>query len=505
LSLDPTGPAQLVVEAAARLVELGALPPASVVSPLPTLLTACVASLGFDGDTAWRVVAAAAFLAAAAFTRRAASHPERRLWMLELLAPSRWLFLFAAEDLERLLFWSLAAAAPFLLRSWIARGSLRSAAAAAFLGAAMLASHPAEANALDALALAERIATTTLVWVSPSWRVAASSAALLLAPSAWHFVLEPALRPPYPPMPQALIETPKARPANLVAGPQSLFFEGSALLRESAALIRSPGRLEESLLWLRATAAAYVAAPSAGKFLGQLEKADEQDGWALFRLPQSSAEAVVVSRIGGERLRPIRGVLDVEGVEAYVAWAARPRSLLLRESSPSEMLLRADLGPDDLILIRRRLGLSWSAASSSGAVSGWDDPLGFRVLDPGAGRHEIRLHFKGSLRERLLPRAGAALHLARGEFPRIQPEGIVDGGDFSQPPFSAGTTLSLFGKGFETSVSVVWVGDRRVEPLWSGEAQINFRLPNDTPAGSIEVIVETDGRRSYAEPIEVRP
>lgn len=504
MSLDPTGPAQLVVEAAARLIELGALPAASVVAPLPTLLTACVASLGLDGVMAWRVVAAAAIFAAAAFTRRTASEPRRRLWMLELLAPSRWLFLFAAEDLERLLFWSLAAAAPVLLRSWVSRASLRSATAAALLATAMLASHPAEANALDALALAERIAITTLVWVSPSWRVVASTAALLLAPSAWHFAFEPALQQPYPPMPSSLIEEVQTSTTGLVAGPRSLLFEGSPLLREAAALIRSPGRLEESLLWLRA-AAAYVAAPSGGKFLGQLEKSDEQSGWAVFRLPQSSAAAVVVSRIGRERLRPIRGVLDVEGLEAYIAWAARPRSVLLREKSPSEMLLRADLGPDDLILIRRRLGPSWTASSSSGTVPGSDDMLGFRVLDPGRGRHEIRLRYVASLRERLLPRAPAPPHLARGEFPRIQPEGVVDGGDFSRPPFSAGATLSLFGGGFEPSVSVVWVGDRRVEPLWSGEAQINFRLPDDTLAGSLEVIVETAGRRSYPEPIEVRP
>ncbi len=272
--------------------------------------------------------------------------------------------------------------------------------------------------------------------------------------------------------------------------------------RAGVELIRSPEHAPESLLWLRALAVSSVSAPCSGKLTGQLESAKSGDRDCRFAITQNSAEAVIVSRSELDRLRTIRGPLDVERLERYVTWAARPESITVSRTAPGRLELHADVGPNAAILLRRDFSEHWRAASDN--LELMEDPLGYTALVPTApGALEIVLESNAPTLSFFWPPPLDHRPVDTGEFPIIQAEGVVDGQSFAGPPFSPGATLSVFGRRFAAEGNTVRIGDAAGEILYESSAQINLRLPADLPAGEHELTVTSDGRTTEPYPIEV--
>lgn len=270
-------------------------------------------------------------------------------------------------------------------------------------------------------------------------------------------------------------------------------------------LIRSPERPQESLLWLRALAVSSVQAPSDSKLNQVLDCRQTGSGDCVFRLTQNSAEAVIVSRDELQKLRAVRGPLDVERLERYITWAARPESLTVRRPQPGHLEIHANLGPRSAILLRHDYDGPWRVEPPSVALR--EDPIGYLVLDPGElhGPLDIVLEAESAV----WPFGGSSPADKEppdtGKFPLISPEGVVDGSTFAGPPFPPGAVLSIFGKRFGETGNQLQIGGTQPEPLYESATQINFRLPQTLKPGSHELTVTTRGRAAEPYPIEVQP
>jgi hypothetical protein len=167
----------------------------------------------------------------------------------------------------------------------------------------------------------------------------------------------------------------------------------------------------------------------------------------------------------------------------------------------------ADLGPLDMFLIRRNCQPGWRAYREGGSrreVAIECDPLGFMVVDPGGeGETRVRLEFQPAWTKRVFPDGMPWHALPGGEFPRITPGGVIEAVQFTPPPFRPGASLSIFGHNFVPENTRVLFGETPGKILWVGPQQINVRLPEDAGPGELSVVVESAGRRSFAERIEV--
>jgi hypothetical protein len=273
-------------------------------------------------------------------------------------------------------------------------------------------------------------------------------------------------------------------------------------------LILSPGRLDESLLWLRAMAAGVFLSKDHQKFEGALESRGGQAGWLLYGLPDPNpAAAVVVSRHQWQNLPPIRGLYDVEGLNQYLAWSGRPETAGFQRAGDGSIEVRGELGPLDMFLIRLNCQPGWRAYQETPGrqeLAIECDPLGFMAVDPrGQGDTLLRLQFQPAWAQRLFPDGMASPPLPGGEFPRITPGGVIEAVKFTTPPFQPGTSLSIFGHNFSTANTRVLFGETPGEVLWVGPQQVNVRLPESAAPGDIDVVVESAGRRSFAEAIEI--
>jgi hypothetical protein len=274
-------------------------------------------------------------------------------------------------------------------------------------------------------------------------------------------------------------------------------------------VVSGPGRLEESLLWLRATAAGFLLSNDHEKFSLALDCIEEQAGWCLYVLPNPNpAPVVLVSRHQWKSLPPIRGLYDVESLNQYVTWAGRPEAAAFEQAADAAFEVAAELGPLDMFLIRRNCQPGWRAYlldESSRELPIECDPLGFMVVDPGReGETQVRLEFKPSWRQRFFPESPNPRTLTDRQFPRIAAAGIVEAAGFNPPPFQPGASLSIFGHNFVPGDTRVLFGETPGEVLWNGPQQINVRLPPNLEPGELNVVVEAAGRESFAETIEVR-
>ena len=271
-----------------------------------------------------------------------------------------------------------------------------------------------------------------------------------------------------------------------------------ALRAAGLALIHSTGRPDETLLWLRALAVATVDGPPDSKLGALLDCEHIAADKCRYSLTQNSAEAVIVSRLGLDQLRPIRGPLDVERLERYITWSARPESLTVRETAPGRLEIRADLGPYSAILFRRDFDSSWTVQPAT--ITLREDPLGYLVLDPQGESGPLDIVLESGP-----PAEDDGQPPDPGEFPIIQAEGVVDGTTFAGPPFERGAVLSIFGKGFGAAANEVRVGTVQAEVLYESATQINIRLPAELPEGAHDLTVTTGGRTTEPYPIKVAP
>lgn len=474
----------LIAQAATRLRELGLPTPWELTPPFPPLLATLT---GLPADQAvWTAIllgwAAGAAAAYGLVRRRLGTAVAWQAGGLALLAPSRILAVWRTDEPALVLFWGFFAVALWALTAKPGWGSVAVGLIAVL---AAVGSRPCSLSWVDLIAAGELALFTTFFRPIPVRGVAL---ALFMGVGLWSVSAD-------------------AEPLRRVKGRtlESLALESRLDSRRRAGveLIRSSEQVPETLLWLRALAVSSVAAPCDGKLSGQLESGKSGNRDCRFAITQNSAEAVIVSRSEFDRLRPIRGPLDVERLERYVTWAGRPESVTVHRPAPGRLELNADLGPNAAILLRRDFSEQWRA---SGGVELREDPLGYTVLlAPDPGEVKMTLDSAAGLVSLLWPPPLDDRPVDAGEFPIIHAEGVVDGSSFSGPPFAAGATLSIFGQRFASQGNAVGVGDAATKILYESATQINVRLPTDLSAGKHALAVTSDGRTTEPYPIEVAP
>jgi hypothetical protein len=280
-----------------------------------------------------------------------------------------------------------------------------------------------------------------------------------LAAASWilWFARPPAPRPPVTPLPRQVSE--------LVYGPA--------------------GRIP-SYLWLVALGVPRLTIADGGKYASLLET-DYEDpaGWRTYRVPvRNPAPALLVSRYHWKRLPRVQSLYDRRALQAYVQWANRPEAAGFRWTSRRTAEVRADLGPDDLILVRR-FADGWRASAPMHR-----DPIGYLLLDPGAAGPVTV-----TLTAPLFPVAPTVLptHAA----PYINPGGVLS--------FPEGI-VTIYGQDLGGSGPTrVFAGGRPADVLWAGENQVNARLPRGLPPGPAPLVVEHGGGRSEPYLFEARP
>ena len=283
----------------------------------------------------------------------------------------------------------------------------------------------------------------------------------------------------------------------------------SAIRRQAEELILGPSRPRESVLWLEALGIRHLVSNNGAKYGPLLEAEHEDDaGYRVYRTPVCQpAPAVIVSRRGWKKLPAPRSLYDRAALAAYVSWSNRPEAAGWRELENGEREIRADLGPDEVILLRQSDGTRWAASMDGRPIPVLDDPIGCHVLDPGRpGAFVIRLTHQTEIAHWLPWRkSGPALTpLPARAIPFIDSGGIIDGVRHTPSPVAPGAIISIFGADLAVGSSArVLAGGRALEVFYAGSAQINARLPADLPPGPVEIVVETPEGRSEPAAIEI--
>ncbi len=493
----PDSPLQIPLQAAERLEHLGVLPPWDLSAPLGPVLMAALASLpGVSPALAlWLLIVLTALLTAWAGARLLEGRVARsKAFVVVLLAPMQWFL--APESLDRYLFWRLATLLIVLLAS-SARPAVR-AVGALGLAALMALTAPSAASGLDFAAFAEAVMLPWIVSYPIAPAAAAVGAVLALTAAVRHEG-----------MPAALADEAREAGAGRVVGPRDLILEETPLLSAARRLVLRRPNSPAALLWLRALGARHVVLGSEEGLEAEssIDVVDSFGSYRLHRLSTPAPEAVLVSRSRLDRVPRIRGLQDLESLEAYILWASRFEAAGVDRAEEGEIRLKADAGPDDLILFRQPLRPGLGAEIRAGAewreATVQRDPLGFTVLDPGGpGLAEFRLRPAGGWRDRLKPEMPEPA-LLTGPFPAIAPGSVVDGRAFTTSPFAPGDYLTAFGERFDLFEPRIRLDERLLKPLYASATQINFRLPEDVAPGKYDVRVESGGKQSLAEPIEV--
>jgi IPT/TIG domain len=269
---------------------------------------------------------------------------------------------------------------------------------------------------------------------------------------------------------------------------------------------------------------------------------DDGAGNVVYRVPGvEGVDAVVVDLEALRRLPPLATTGDIRALNAYVAWAAGKRPVVVRWNGDDDAVLDVELKPGEGVLLKVNNDPGWSA---SGATIE-SDPIGFQLIRPKPGQRTVRLRFGGSwdtwlgrgitvltilLMFTRLPGiwiataavvpsvlawviliAGSAhtARIAEDAFVRVQPPlinpgGIVDA-SYRQPPFARGSVVAIYGLNFGSARDAVkvWMGDRAIDPVYHGANQVQFQLPADA-VGSVPLRVEVNGCRGNAFAVEVQ-
>jgi hypothetical protein len=310
----------------------------------------------------------------------------------------------------------------------------------------------------------------------------------------------------------------------------------------------APTRIAE--LWLRALDVRYIVVhgPESAEHFHWFVQPERFAAWpavwtngagdTIYRLPPpDQRQAVVVDLARREQLGPLRATDDAQFLEAYVEWARGKREAKIDWLSPDRAEVRADVGPDEGILIKVDHDAGWS---SSQGVAG-RDPIGF-LLVKGASKGTVSLRFGASWSEwlgravtlatilllfrraptwviaaaALVPaicaygilqlRTPATAAIAEQAYRRLQPplinpSGIVDGITLVQPPLARGSVITIFGSGFGSASDTVrvWIGQRQAEILYHGANQVNLKVPTDAaPVENLSVEVNGCRGNSFA-------
>jgi hypothetical protein len=305
---------------------------------------------------------------------------------------------------------------------------------------------------------------------------------------------------PSPVSPAAVEWLHQHAPGETMIGEPGPYSALNPIRRQAEQVILGPANPLYSVLWLEALGARHVLSGDTVKYTPLLDaEYEDSGGYRVYQTPVHQAGlAVVVSRHQWQNLPRLRSVYDRPSLAAYVEWANRPEGAGFRWLGPREAEVRADLGPDDMILVRQNAAAGWTATTRGQPVTTAADPIGYLLLDPRrTGPLTVSL--------RAPWRAGSGAALPENAIPVLNADGIVDGIRLTPAPFAPGTVVTIHGSGLgETPTTRVLVAGRQADVLYAGEAQINARLPVDLPAGTAEVVAEVGGVRSNGLTVEIR-
>jgi hypothetical protein len=137
------------------------------------------------------------------------------------------------------------------------------------------------------------------------------------------------------------------------------------------------------------------------KFEGLLEKyLDNGAGDRIYRVPLRYAEPARV--VDAAALRAI-GVVDSYKLAAYVDAVERgPDSPVQWQALGTDaMRVHARLAPGQALVVQQSYDPAWKAYDGARLVPMSQDPIGFQLLDPGPGDHDLLLRFETPLENRL--------------------------------------------------------------------------------------------------------
>ncbi len=491
-------PARPALQSAEFFALYGAFGPFEIASPLlQLLLCAGYAGLGLDlasAETAVRLGAYAGGCAAAcALARSLCAGGGAAAWAAAAYcaAPSRMHALIQGGNSNELLFWSLAPVCALACDRFRRKPTPIRFSAAAVAALAWVCSRAWLATLWDLVSAAEILVIAGALLYRPSQARRLVALPLLSAALAGGAAMTPTPRPPA-----------AANGCARVAGLDDLRTQLNPVLSAASEKVFAASSIEragEAILWARAMGAPALWAPDRRRFADLLEPAAGDDS-SLFALGGSvPGDAALVSRRLWENLPAIRGVYDREALEQYLLWADRPESLRVRIADGA-LSIRADLSVMDAVLVRAPFAVGWELLSGGGRL--FPDPVGYTVFVPEADASgETRIEIAPKRFRAVLPQP-APLH--EEDFPAVAPGGLVHGIELTPPPFAAGDIVSIFGSGFLPSDTFVRIDGKRVEALYVGAKQINFKLPAPLAPGRHELIVESGGLRSFPRPVEVR-
>jgi hypothetical protein len=185
--------------------------------------------------------------------------------------------------------------------------------------------------------------------------------------------------------------------------------------------------IDQAVTWLQATGVGAIIVHDKNsqevyhdwtnptKFEGKLEKIfDDAAGNRIYRVPlKSPRPARVVQASALQAVRP-SGPGDYPSVLRYVEVIEHgPDTPLEFQMIGSDgMRLRSRLDAGQMLLVQQTYDPAWKAYSGGHAVTVSRDPLGFLLVDPGPGDHEVALQFETPLENRLGSMAFGATLLA---------------------------------------------------------------------------------------------
>ncbi|MEO8596125.1 MAG: hypothetical protein ABI759_22590 [Candidatus Solibacter sp.] len=151
------------------------------------------------------------------------------------------------------------------------------------------------------------------------------------------------------------------------------------------------------------------------KFEGKLEKVYDHEGDLIYRVPRRyPALARVVDAASMAALPVSDAELNVNNIHRYVDVVERgPEApVQLWRNGTDEIHLKARLAPGQRLLVQESHDPAWRAYAGGKPVATAKDPVGFLLLDPGAGEQEVVLRFETPLENRMGQALGVLALLA---------------------------------------------------------------------------------------------
>jgi len=171
--------------------------------------------------------------------------------------------------------------------------------------------------------------------------------------------------------------------------------------------------VEQSVAWLQAVGAGAITVhdQTSEEIYHDIEnparfaklKAFYEDGKGnfVYEIPRRFPDLARV--VDGTRIRGF-GKIEASPIEAYTALVEQGpdrRATAVPRTDPKRIGVRVQLEPGDAVLVQETYDPAWRATSGGRELAVSRDPIGFMLLDPGPGSHEIELRFETPLENRI--------------------------------------------------------------------------------------------------------